>query len=280
MLKGTKICWLITAQILVYLIGIYIIGAQVKEKLKTLIIGGTSGHISTICGDVSEKVDKFTSIDFAKITPSINDYYFYDIQNPQEYLKGGNAEIVEKGPYMLKQYQVNFDVGFKPSTLTASLNLNTNGTIVYKVANAYVALDADADLSSSLVKNKNATLSLSETAKKSLGVQGKMMPSFLSMSDSITSGAQQCGPTQMLDPEEGACACCLLSVTYDLVALADPNLMYTKCNDLLQEINPVMSTLSLLASHDGGVVIKSAGNPAFDGSGASFAQTLYGQTEF
>lgn len=318
MLKGTKICWLITAQILVYLIGIYIIGAPVKEKLKTLIIGGTSGHISTICGDVSEKVDKFTSIDFAKITPSINDYYFYDIQNPQEYLKGGNAEVVEKGPYMLKQYQVNFDVGFKPSTLTASLNPNPNGTIVYKVANAYVALDADADLSSSLVKDKNATLSLSETAKKSLGVQEKMMPSFLSMSDSITSmspaylsllkganseltlilslmcssaqiknianagpgGAQQCGPTQMLDPEEGACACCMLSDTYDLVALADPNLMYTKCNDLLQETNPVMSTLSLLASYDGGVVIKSAGDPAFDGSGASFAQTLYGQTEF
>ena len=73
----------------------------------------------------------------------------------------------------------------------------------------------------------------------------------------------------MLDPEENACACCMLSDTYDLTAVANPNLIYTKCNYLSQETNPIMSKLSLLASYDGEVMIKSAGDRAFDGSGAS-----------
>jgi hypothetical protein len=257
-------------------------------------------------------------VDFAKSTPSITDYFFFDIQNPIQYLKGENAEIVEKGPYILKQYQVNFDVSFKPSTLTASVSPNPNGTIEFKVANAYVVLDADAELSSSLIKNANSSLSTSATTNIPLGTQRRMMPSSLSMSDKVTSlspayltllkgatseltlilslmcsstqianipnarpgGAPQCGPLQRLDPNEKNCACCMLSDTYDLIVLSDPNLLYTKCNDLLQETSPVMSTLSLLASYDGGVPIKSSGDPKFDGSGAKFETTYYGQDKF
>jgi hypothetical protein len=218
----------------------------------------------------------------------------------------------------LKQYKVNFDINFKPSTLTASISPNPNGTIEFKVANAYVVLDADMELSSSLIKWPNSTLSTSDTTKINLGTQRQMIPSSLSMNDKITSlspaylnllkgatseftlilslmcsssqianipnagpgGASQCSKLQWLDPQENACACCMLSDTYDLVALSDPNLQYTKCNDLLEETDPVMSTLSLLASYDGGVPIKSSGDPKFDGSGEQFKRTLYGQDKF
>lgn len=218
----------------------------------------------------------------------------------------------------MKQYQVNFDINFKPSTLTASISPNPNGTIEFKVANAYVVLDADTELSSSLIKRPNSTLSTTDTNKINLGTQRRMIPSSLSMNDEITSlspayltllkgatseftlilslmcsssqianipnagpgGAPQCSPLQWLDPQENACACCMLSDTYDLVALSDPNLQYTKCNDLLEETTPVMSTLSLLASYDGGVPIKSSGDPKFDGSGEQFKMTLYGQDKF
>ena len=69
---------------------------------------------------------------------------------------------------MLKQYQVNFDVGFKPNTLTGSLNPNPNGTIVYKVGKCVRCAR----------RRCRPYLELSS--------EGKMMPTLLSMSDSIT----------------------------------------------------------------------------------------------
>ena len=94
--------------------------------------------------------------------------------------------------------------------------------------------------------------------------------------------APQCSTVQMLDPQESTCACCMLSDTYDFFVDAQGGTppAYVKCNAFLNDGNAAMSTVSLLAYYDGGVAVKSSGDPKFDGSGNNFGATLFGQTTF
>lgn len=135
---------------------------------------------------------------------------------------------------------------------------NKFGAIEYKVANAYVALDKDIDLVSSLERN-TADLSLSTVRNKQRSIPAvtRRMPSYLSMSDEVTNispaylkvlgsaksefglilsfvctpaqinniataspsgGNPQCTASQLGDLSAASCACCMSDDTVQLVA--------------------------------------------------------------
>jgi len=55
-----------------------------------------------ICGADDPKLDAFAPINFSDKTSSNLTYYFYNIENPGDYLGGEDAIVVEKGPYIVK----------------------------------------------------------------------------------------------------------------------------------------------------------------------------------
>jgi hypothetical protein len=124
--RASKLCLVITRQIVFYIVAIYNLNVPVREKAKGIIRGGTSGILI-------------------------------------------RSAIVRR----LRN--------FLQSILQRALKIE------FKVANAYVVLDADMELSSSLIKWPNSTLSPSYTTKINLGTQRRMIHSSLSMNDKITS---------------------------------------------------------------------------------------------
>lgn len=61
-----------------------------------------------------------TKIDQDKETtiPLYNDFYIYNMTNPTEYLNGGVAALVERGPYVLRNYISFLDVNFDKTNVT------------------------------------------------------------------------------------------------------------------------------------------------------------------
>jgi hypothetical protein len=55
-----------------------------------------------VCGGQDPRLNSFAPVSFAEKTASNLSYYFYNIQNPIQYLLGDDAVVVEKGPYMIK----------------------------------------------------------------------------------------------------------------------------------------------------------------------------------
>mmetsp|Transcript_36316 Transcript_36316/g.81693 ORF Transcript_36316/g.81693 Transcript_36316/m.81693 type:complete len:258 (-) Transcript_36316:224-997(-) len=91
----------------------------------------------------------------------------------------------------------------------------------------------------------------------------------------------QCSAGEMGDVAATGCACCMTNNDYVLATSRNTGTPppYTNCNSFFDDEGPILSKLSLLASHDGGVAVKSAGEKKYDGSGDDFAKTLDGQTE-
>ncbi len=54
------------------------------------------------CSGASKTFQKLTSVNLAEKPSSDLKYYFYDIDNPKEYLGGSDAIMVEQGPYKLR----------------------------------------------------------------------------------------------------------------------------------------------------------------------------------
>ena len=54
------------------------------------------------CSAGSKTFQKLTSVNLAEKKATDLKYYFYDINNPKEYLEGNDAVVVEQGPYKLK----------------------------------------------------------------------------------------------------------------------------------------------------------------------------------
>jgi hypothetical protein len=56
-----------------------------------------------VCGKDDPNFDPYASVDFKEKDSSTLKYHFYNIENPEAYLKGtSDAIAVEKGPYSLK----------------------------------------------------------------------------------------------------------------------------------------------------------------------------------
>ncbi len=186
---------------------------------------------------------------------------------------------------------------------------NANGAIEYDVAHAFVPLDKNTDITSTMSRALDLSLSWDDSKKKTITSYDKAIPAHVSMSDKITNLApaylsalgeandelslvlaisctpdqitnihdaftkQQCTSTQMNDMAESSCACCMLDDEY--VARGKPN-GFTSCNNHLNEAGVAISTLSYLAYLDGGVAIKESGEQRYDGSG-TFSQTYFQQ---
>lgn len=203
-------------------------------------------------------------------------------------------------------------MSFKSSSLTDAGEPKVDGAIEYEVANAYIGLEKNTDLTSSLSRS-SSDLSVSSTStKKKVGTYEKLMPDHLSMSDTVSNlspsylstlgqandefslvlslvctSAQianiplaeskaQCTALELNDMDKSECSCCMLNDAYK--ANGSPA-SYTNCNTLVDDEGPIMSTLSLLAYYDGGVPVKSKGEKKYDGSSNLFNETLFKQNK-
>ncbi|KAL3795234.1 hypothetical protein HJC23_008319 [Cyclotella cryptica] len=287
-------------------------GARAKN---TFLVGGNRGSLYNTCSEGSETLAKLTSVNLAKKSVTNLSYNFYNIDNPKDYLTGGDAIVVEQGPYKLQRHTVAYDVAQSPSPLTDASDPDPRGSLKYSTANAYLVLDRDVTATSNLKRNADLSLTTSSDSKVTLPTAKKALASHLSMSDRVTnfspdyisflgamndevnmilsvhctsgqianigdSGKAQCTGNEFGDISVN-CACCTLDDDYQLESSRNNGSppAFINCNSYFDDEGPVLSLLSLLASHDGGVSIKAAGEKKYDGSGDNFASTLFGQTE-
>lgn len=283
-----------------------------RAKLLLATIGQNAGTRYATCDESSLLKRLYTEDQFQPNGASDLTYNFYNIENPEEYLKQGvDAIVVEKGPYIIKKHAVKYDVSFKPSGLTRDTG-NNKASIEYNEANLYIPLDINID-----VKRTNMTrstdLKLMWLGGQRLDVASyeKKMPNHLSMKDSVTSLSpiyqsilgevndefslilslvctpsqinnifeadtkKQCSDTELNDMEQSGCSCCMLREMYD--KLQGP-IGVVVCETLLDESSEIVSELSQLAYYDGGVKVKQAGDTKYS-SNEIFLRTFDNQTD-
>lgn len=285
------------------------------KQLYIELIGAGRGSMYNTCSEESETLQKLTSVNLAEKPATDLKYNFYSINNPKDYLSGDDAIIVEQGPYKLRRHSIAYDVSQVPSALTKASTPERNGALEYSVANAYLVLDQDVTATSNLVRNDDLSLSFSGS-KVALPATKRSLGSHLSMKDSIVNfspdylsllgamndevnmvlsfqctsdqianigvaGKDQCTDGQFGDLSASNCACCMMDDAYTLAASRNTGSPpeFINCNSFFDDEGFILSKLSLLASYDGGVAVKSAGEKKYDGSGADFTSTLFGQTE-
>ncbi|EED96669.1 predicted protein [Thalassiosira pseudonana CCMP1335] len=279
------------------------------------LVGSGRGSMYNTCSADSKTLQKLTSVDLAaKPTTSDLLYNFYSIHNPQEYLGGGDATVIEQGPYKLRKHSVMYGVSQSSSALTDAADPDPKGSLEYSTANAYLVLDQDIKTTSNLKRNEDLSLDFSAD-KITLAETKRALASHLSMKDRVVNvspdylsflgamndevnmilslvctseqianigvaGKAQCTDNQLGDVSAN-CACCMVNVDYEMAKSRNTGLApaFTNCNSYFDEEGPVLPLLSLLAAHDGGVVVKSAGEKKYDGSGEDFVSTPLGQTE-
>jgi len=290
---------------------------NVVNKAKTVyggLIGGGLGSMYNACSSDSDTLKKLTSVSLVEKPHSDLKYSFYSIDNPKEYLDGSNANVIEKGPYALRKYSVAHEVAQTPSSLTSASSPDPNGNLEYSTANVYLVLDRDVASTSNMERNADLSLTFSDT-KMILPTAKRALASHLSMNDSIVnlspdylsflgvvndevnmilslkctseqitnigSGKSQCTDNELGDFTASNCACCMMDDDFELAKSRNTGTPppFTNCNSYFDDEGPIMSMLSLLASHDGGVAIKSAGEKKYDRSGNNFSSTIYGQTQ-
>lgn len=272
-------------------------------------VGGTFGSRYKVCGKDDTNLNNLID-DFSEQKVSDLKYYFYNIANPKEYLNGDDAIAVEKGPYLLKKHSVKYNIAFKASSLTDAGEPNENGAIEYDVADAYIPLDKNTDVASTMTRGDDLSLSWSDSDRQALTSYDKALPTHLSMSDEITNlspvylsalgeandefmmilsmactpdqiknihkanSKSQCTSSQLNKMDESDCACCMLHDEYEAKGGASSG--YVSCNSHLDDEGSVLSTLSFLAYLDGGIAIKEKDDPKYYGSG-KFTETKHKQ---
>ena len=232
---------------------------------------------------------------------------------------GSDANVIEQGPYYLRRYSVAYDVSQSPSTLTDdTASPDPKGALEYSTATAYLILDQDITATSNLKRNNDLSLTFSSDSKVTLPATAtkRALATHLSVTDSVVNhspdylsflgamndevnmilsmqctseqianigvaGKLQCASNQLGEALATNCACCMKDDDYKLATSRNTGVppAYTNCNSYFDDEGPILSKLSLLASHDGGIAIKSAGEKKYDGSGDNFASTMFGQTE-
>lgn len=208
-----------------------------------------------------------------------------------------------------------YDVSAKSSSLTAASTPDPKGALEYSTANAYLVLDKDVAATSNLKRNDDLSLTFTGS-KVTLPVTKRALAGHLSMADSVVNlspdylsflgamndevnmilllhcssdqianigvaGKSQCSNNELRQTSAPNCACCMMDDKFTLETSRNTGVPppFTNCHSYFDEEGPVLSKLSLLASQDGGVSIKSAGEKKYDGSGEDFTATLFGQTE-
>lgn len=281
-----------------------------KEMFVTLI-GGGRGSMYNTCADDSPTLKKLTSVNLVEKAPTDLKYNFYSLHNPKEYLGGSDAILVEQGPYALRKHSVAYNVDQKPSALTGDANPDPKGNLEYSTANAYLVLDKDIKATTNLQRNDDLSLAFSDS-KVTLPETKRALASHLSMSDSVVNyspdylsllgtfndevnlilslectadqianidvaGKSQCSDSQLGDSSASTCACCMMDSDYKLATSRNTGVppAYKNCNSFFDDESNTMSTLSLLASQDGGIAVKSAGEKKYDGSGDLASGNFY-----
>ena len=209
-----------------------------------------------------------------------------------------------------RKHSIKYNIAFKESALTDAGEPNENGAIEYDVADAYIPLDKNVDVTSTMTRSDDLSLSWSDSDRKSLASYEKVVPSHLSMSDNITNispaylsllgeandefmmilsmsctpdqiknihdanSRSQCTSSQLNKMSESECTCCMLHDEYE--AKGGVASGFTSCSSYLKDDGNVMSTLSFLAHIDGGIAIKEKGDPKYFGSG-NFTETKHKQ---
>ncbi len=213
-------------------------------------------------------------------------------------------------PLSFRKHSIKYNIAFKESSLTEAGEPDENGAIEYDVADAYIPLDKNIDVASTMSREKDLSLSWSNSKRKTLASYDKATPKHLSMSDTITNlspvylsllgegndefslilsmkctteqiknihevdSKSQCTTSQLNKKSESSCACCMLHDEYEAKGGATSG--YTSCNSYLDEEDTLLSTLSFLAYLDGGIAIKEKGEPKYYGSG-KFTETKHKQ---
>lgn len=284
------------------------------STLGKALLGGDRGSMYNTCSGDSTTLDKLMSVNLANKAAADLKYNFYSIDNPREYLGGSDAHVVEQGPYNLRKYSVAYDVSQTSSALTDASDPDPKGSLDYSTANAYLVLDQDVTATSNMQRSNDLGLSFSGS-KVTLPTTKRALSSHLSMADSVVnyspdylsflgamndevnlilslfctsdqianigvSGKAQCSGSELGDISAD-CACCMKDDDYTLATSRNTNVPppYTNCNTYFDDEGHALSLLSRLASHDGGVAVKAAGELKYDGSGDAFTATTYGQTE-
>ncbi|KAL7496093.1 hypothetical protein ACHAWT_004369 [Skeletonema menzelii] len=273
------------------------------KELVTTLIGGERGSMYNTCAGDSPTLKKLTSVNLVEKAPIDLKYNFYSLHNPKEYLDGNDAILVEQGPYELKKHSVAYNVDQKPSALSEGANPDPKGNLEYSTANAYLVLDKDTKATTNLQRNNDLSIAFSDN-KVTLPETKRALASHLSMSDSVVNyspdylsllgafndevnlilslectadqianigvvGKAQCSDSQLGDSSASTCACCMMDNDFKLATSRNTGVppAYKNCNSFFDDESNTMSTLSRLASHDGGIAVKSAGEKKYDGSG-------------
>ena len=263
------------------------------------------------CEDDSSTLKKLTSVNLAEKAPTDLKYNFYSLHNPKEYLTGSDAILVEQGPYVLRKHSVVYNVAQTQSTLTEETQPNSKGNLEYSTANAYLVLDKDIKSTTNLQRKDDLSLAFSGD-KVTLPQTKRVLASHLSMSDSVANyspdylsllgtfndevnlilslectadqianigvaGKAQCSSSQLGDSSVTNCACCMMDNDFKLATSRNTGVSppFKNCNSFFDDDGSTMSMLSQLASHDGGIAVKSSGEKKYDGSGASTSSDFY-----
>ncbi len=209
-----------------------------------------------------------------------------------------------------RKHSIKYNIAFKQSSLTDAGVPNENGAVEYDLADAYIPLDKNTDVLSTMTRGDDLSLSWSDSDRKTLTSYEKEMATHLSMSDDITNlspaylstlgeandeflmilsmactpdqiknihsanSKSQCASNQLNKMSESECACCMLHDEYE--AKGGVASGFVSCNSYLDDEGAVMSTLSFLAYIDGGVAIKENGDTKYFGSG-NFTETKHKQ---
>ena len=189
------------------------------------------------------------------------------------------------------------------SSLTAAVEPDPKGALKYSTASAYLILDQDVTATANLKRNDDLSLSFTDS-KVTLPKTKRELASHLSMNDSVVNfspdylsflgamndevnmilslectseqitnigvvGKKQCTSDELGAISATSCACCMMDDAYTLATSLNTGVSpaFTNCNSFFDDEGPLLSKLSLLASHDGGVVVKAAGEEKYDGSG-------------
>jgi len=106
--KGAKKCGACSACLLLFALALIIQAFIIPNALHNAVV--SSLQKAVVLDDMSS--DNFQRWANNSDNPLLLSAYVYDIQNAEEVLQGAKPHIVERGPYVYKQYVLNFNTTF------------------------------------------------------------------------------------------------------------------------------------------------------------------------
>lgn len=243
----------------------YTIESQIEEQMRVCDKSASSydGWLQNFEGSPNETAieeDKETTI------PLYNYFYVYNMTNPTEYLQGMPPLLVEKGPYVLREYISFLNVSFE-----------VNGNVTYDQWHYYVPQDGDAPNTKDMNCagcHRNDVFTNLNVAYLKLLAQGqnegsvilgsKCTPNqIVNIASAIAGQMEFCNSTQAGDVSaDDQCGCCN-PYPSKIPERRDGELTCTSITDLK---GSTVGLFSLLAYYDGGSLVTTE-KSAFTASG-------------